>query len=85
LKELLSNRLIEILISNAPELYFGQGLHHGGIQRLDYDWGDRYTLTRKIKEDIEFQRGIPVKLNFGKSSNLKTELISSVCTLEANT
>jgi hypothetical protein len=29
---------------------------------LDYDLGDMYTLTPKIKEDIEFQRGIIVKL-----------------------
>jgi hypothetical protein len=62
LKELLSDRLIEILIPNTSELHFGQGLLHGGLQRLYYDQGDRYTLTPKIKEDIEFQRGILVKL-----------------------
>jgi hypothetical protein len=54
LKELLLDRLIEILIPNAPELYFGQGLLYGGLQGLDYDQGDRYTLTPKLKEDIEF-------------------------------
>jgi hypothetical protein len=58
LKELWSDELIEILIPNAPELHLGQGLHHGGLQRLDYDLGDMYTLTPKIKEYIEFQRGI---------------------------
>jgi hypothetical protein len=67
LKELWSGRLIEIHIPNPPELHFGQGLRHGGLQRLDYDLGDMYTLTPKIKEDIEFQTGIIVKLNPGKS------------------
>jgi hypothetical protein len=62
LKELWLDRLIEILIPNAPKLHFGQGLLHGGLQRLDYDLGDRYTITPKIKEDIEFQRGIIIKL-----------------------
>jgi hypothetical protein len=54
LKELWSDRLIETLIPNEPELYFGQGLLHGDLQRLYYNLGDRYTLTPKIKEDIEF-------------------------------
>jgi hypothetical protein len=54
LKELWSDGLIEILIPNASELYFGQGLIHGSLQRLDYDLSDRYSLTPKIKEDIEF-------------------------------
>jgi hypothetical protein len=66
LKELWSGRLIEILIPNAPELHFRQGLLHGGLQGLYYNLGDMYTLTPKIKEDIEFQRGISVKLNSGK-------------------
>jgi hypothetical protein len=64
---LWSDRLIEILIPNALELHFEQGLLHGGLQRLEYDMGDMYTLTPKIKEDIEFQRRINVKLNSGKS------------------
>jgi hypothetical protein len=50
--------LIEILTPNAPDLYFRQGLLYDDLQRLDNDLGDRYTLTPKIKEDIEFQRGI---------------------------
>jgi hypothetical protein len=62
LKELWSDRLIEILIQNAPGLHFGQGLLHGDLQRLDYDLGDRYTLNSNIEEDIEFQRGILIKL-----------------------
>jgi hypothetical protein len=35
---------------------------HCHLQGLDYNMGDRYTLTPKTKEDIEFQRGIVVKL-----------------------
>jgi hypothetical protein len=54
LNGLWSDRLIEILTPNAPELHFGQGLLQGDLQRLDYDLGDRYTLTPKIKEDIKF-------------------------------
>jgi hypothetical protein len=65
-KELWSENLIEILIPIAPELHFGQVLLHGDLQRLDYDLGDVYTLTLKIKEYIEFQRGVNVKLNSGK-------------------
>jgi hypothetical protein len=30
---------------------------------VDYDLGDRYILNSKIEEDIEFQKGIIVKLN----------------------
>jgi hypothetical protein len=68
LKELWSDRLIEILIANLSKLHFGRDVLHSDIQRLDYDLGDMHTLTLKIKEDIEFQRGINVKLNYGKSS-----------------
>jgi hypothetical protein len=39
LKELWSDRLIEILIPNAPKLHFGQGLLHGDLERLDYNLG----------------------------------------------
>jgi hypothetical protein len=65
LDELWSDRLIEILIPNAPELHFGQGLLLDDLQRLDYDLSDIHTLTLKIKEDIEFQIGVNVKLNPG--------------------
>jgi hypothetical protein len=54
LKELWSDRLIEIIIPNAPELHFGQGFLHDDLQRWDYDQSDRYILTPMIKEDIEF-------------------------------
>jgi hypothetical protein len=72
LNGLWSDRLIEILITNPSKLHFGQEVLYGDFQRLDYDLGDMYTLTLKINEDIEFQRGINVKLNprkFPKSAN----------------
>jgi hypothetical protein len=71
LNELWSDRLIEILIPNPPELHYGQGVLYGDLQRLYYDMGDMYLLTPKIKEDIEFQRGIIVKLKPGKSPSLE--------------
>jgi hypothetical protein len=63
LNELWSDKLIEILIANTSKLHIGQEVFHGGLQRLDYDLGGMHTLTLKIKEDIEFQRGLNVKLN----------------------
>jgi hypothetical protein len=62
----LSNRLIEILIANQSRLHFAQEVLHGDLQRLEYYLGDMHILAPKIKEDIEFQRGINVKLNPGK-------------------
>jgi hypothetical protein len=56
LNELWSDRLIEILIPNAPVPHIGQGLLHIDLKILDYDLGDRDTLTPKIKEDIEFKK-----------------------------
>jgi hypothetical protein len=44
---------------------------HGDLQGLYYDLGDMYTLTLKIKEDMEFQKGINVKLNSEKFSVCK--------------
>jgi hypothetical protein len=41
---------------------------HGYLPRLDYDMSDMRTLNLKIKEDIEFQKGINVKLNHVKFS-----------------
>jgi hypothetical protein len=60
---LWSDRLIEILIAKPSKFHFGQEVLHCDLQRLDYDLGDMHTLTLQIKEDIEFQRGINVKLN----------------------
>jgi hypothetical protein len=50
---------------------------HGDLHGLDYDMGCMYTLIPKIKEDIEFQGGLIIKLKPGKLS-LETELITSV-------
>jgi hypothetical protein len=66
LNELWSDRLIEILIANSSKLHFGQEVLHGDLQKLDYDLSDIHTLNLKIKEYIEFQIGINVKLNPGR-------------------
>jgi hypothetical protein len=68
---LLSDRLIEILIASPSRLHFRQEVLHGDLQGLYYDLGDMYTLTLKIKEDMEFQKGINVKLNSEKFSVCK--------------
>jgi hypothetical protein len=68
LTELWSDRLIEILIANPSRLHFGPEVLHGDLERLKYDLGDMLTLTPQIKEDIEFQRGLVVKLNPGNFS-----------------
>jgi hypothetical protein len=78
LNELWSDMLIEILIANSSKLHFGHEVLHCDFKRLYYDLSDMYTLTPKIKEDIEFQIGINVKLNSEKSPTVETELISSV-------
>ncbi len=56
--ELWSDRLIASLIANAPELHFEQEVLHGDLPGLHSDLGN---------EDIEFQIGLIVKLNLGKS------------------
>jgi hypothetical protein len=79
LNELWSDMLIEILIVNPSKLHIGQEVLHGDTQRLNYDLGDIDTLTPQIKEDIEFQNGLVVKLNPGKFSfSLETESYSSI-------
>jgi hypothetical protein len=70
LNELWSDKLIEILITNPSMLRFGQEVLHGYLSRLDYDMGDIRTLNLKIKEDIEFPKGINVKLNHVKFSKV---------------
>jgi hypothetical protein len=40
------------------------------LQGLEFDLGDMHTLTLKIKEDIEFQKGINIKLNPRKFSEV---------------
>jgi hypothetical protein len=77
--------LIEILIANPSKLHFGQEMLHGDLQRLDYDLGDMDILIHQIKEDIEFQRGLVIKLNPRKFLSLETESYSSIWTLETNT
>jgi hypothetical protein len=59
---LWSDMLLAHLIANPSELHFGQEVFHDDLQRLDYDLDDIHTQTLKIKEDIEFPRGLIVKL-----------------------
>jgi hypothetical protein len=61
LTELWSDRILEILIPNVPELYFGQGLLHGDLQRLYYDLDDTHTPYPNIEEDIEFTTVLIIK------------------------
>jgi hypothetical protein len=63
LKELWLDRLIKILIATPSKIDFRQEVFHADLQRMDHDLGDMHTLTLNIKEDIEFQKGINVKLN----------------------
>jgi hypothetical protein len=62
LNKLWSAGLNKILIANPSKLHFGQEVLHGDLKRLECDLVDRYTLTPKTKGDIEFQKGIIVKL-----------------------
>jgi hypothetical protein len=71
LNELWSDRRIEILIANPSKLHFGQEVIHCGLQGLYYDMGDMHTLTRQVKEGLEFQGGIIVKLKPEKFGPLK--------------
>jgi hypothetical protein len=57
---------------------------HGDLKELYYDMGDFDTLIHEIREDIEFQKGLIVKLSSGKKIQ-ETELISQVWTLDRNT
>jgi hypothetical protein len=71
LNELWLDRLFEILTANPSKLQFEQEVLHGDLQGLYYDLGNMNTLTLKIKEDIEFQRGkiIELKLKHFQSGN----------------
>jgi hypothetical protein len=56
LKELWSDRLIEILIANPSKLYFGQEVLHYYLQGLYYDLGDMHTPYPNIEYDMEFTK-----------------------------
>jgi hypothetical protein len=66
LNELWSDRLIKILIAIQSKLHIRQEVLYGDIQRFYYDLGNMNRLTLKIKEDIEFQRWMIVKLKSEK-------------------
>jgi hypothetical protein len=86
LKELWSDRLIEILIPNPSMLHFGQEVLHGNLQRLYYGLGDRHTPYPNIEEDMEFTIVLIVKQKLEEiCTKSETDLICSVWTLEINT
>jgi hypothetical protein len=86
LKELWSDRLIEILIPNPSMLHFGQEVLHGNLQRLYYGLGDRHTPYPNIEEDMEFTIVLIVKQKLEEiCTKSETELIYSVWTLQINT
>jgi hypothetical protein len=61
LKELWSDRLIEILIPNPFMLHFGYEVLQADLQRLYYGMGDRHTPYPNIEEDMEFTIVLIVK------------------------
>jgi hypothetical protein len=82
LKELWSDRLIEILIPNPSMLHFGQEVLHGNLQRLYYGLGDRHTPYPNIEEDMEFTIVLIVKQKLEEiCTKSETDLICSVWTL----
>jgi hypothetical protein len=56
LKELCSDRLLEILIANQSKLHFRQEVLHGYLQRFEYDLGDFHTPYSNGEEDMEFTK-----------------------------
>jgi hypothetical protein len=85
LKELWSDRLIEILIPNPSMLHFGQEVLHGNLQRLYYGLGDRHTPYPNIEEDMEFTIVLIVKQKLEEiCTKSETDLICSVWTFEIN-
>jgi hypothetical protein len=86
LKELWSDRLIEILIPNPSKLHFGQEVLHSDLQILYYGMGDRHTPYRNIEEDMEFTIVLIVKQKPDEiCTKSETELIYSIWTPEINT
>jgi hypothetical protein len=82
---LWSDRLLETLVSNPSNLYFGQVLLLDDIQRLYYGLGDRHTPYPTIEEDMKFTIVLIVKKKLRNLYKPETELICSVWTLEINT
>jgi hypothetical protein len=61
LKELWSDRLLEIFIAIPSRLYFGQKVLHYDLQGLEYDLGDFHTPYPNIEEDMKFTKVSIVK------------------------
>jgi hypothetical protein len=63
-------------IINSPLHKIGQGVLQDGLENFLFDLGDMRRSTLKIKEDIEFQRGLIVKLNWRNFSSLEFAMYS---------
>jgi hypothetical protein len=68
--------LIATIFPNQSELLFGQGVLHGDLQCSHYQLVYIHKLTPKIKEVMEFQKWLIVKLISGKSPSLETRCIA---------
>jgi hypothetical protein len=71
--------------ANSPELKLGQEVSRGDLQTLHSNLLDMHRLNPDTEEDVEFKKGLSIKLN---RNILKSEilcLISFVWTLETNT
>jgi hypothetical protein len=71
--------------TNPPVHKLGQGVLHGGLVPLHYDLVNMHNLTPTIKEVMEFQRGLNIKLIMENFVSLEISFPSSVWTLETNT
>jgi hypothetical protein len=56
LTKMCSDRLMETLIANTPDLHFGQEVLLGDLQCLHYHIVDMDKLSPRIQEVIEFQK-----------------------------
>jgi hypothetical protein len=84
LKELWSDRLLELLVANPSKLHFGQEVIHCDLKGLYYDLGDLHPPYPNIEEDMEFTKVLIIKQKLEKL-RLGAILYSSIWTLETNT
>jgi hypothetical protein len=85
LPEICSLRRLVTNNANSPELKLGQEVSRGDLQTLHSNLLDMHRLNPDMEEDVEFKKGLSIKLN---RNILKSEilcLISFVWTLETNT
>jgi hypothetical protein len=79
LKELWTDRLLEILIANPSRLHFRQQVLDCDLQGLYYDMGDLHTPYPNIEEDMEFIKVSIVKQKLEENfPSLGAELYSPI-------